>query len=120
MLRIVLAVIFGTVLGVVCAKYLLVGSAWVLVPWAIAAVGLGLWADNKKDALVMGLLYGFFLAYSFMIAGYSGSSTVYSRLVPFVVFGAIGALCGAALSVVSHVIYVKGARGTVHEDESKH
>lgn len=92
----------GCVLGVIGARVLFVGSALSLIPWALVGLSVGAMARSAgiAAAAAAGALYGFGLGFSFMIAGYSGSAALVSRLVPFSVFGAIGAVCGACLSAL--------------------
>ena len=91
----------GLVLGVVGARFLLVGSWLNLVPWSVAGAGLGAWPRRVREATLVGAAYGFGLAFAFMIAGYTGTASLVSRLAPFLIIGAIGAMCGAALAALS-------------------
>jgi hypothetical protein len=51
-----------------------------------------------------GAAYGFALAYVFMVAGYDGDAALHTRLLPFLVFGAFGAVCGIVLAVVGSAL----------------
>ena len=95
--RSVVAVLVGVLLGVVGARYLFVGSALSLVPWAVAALALGTWC-TPRQALGVGALYGFALAFSFMVAGYTGSSSIIGRLPAFALLGLVGAVSGLVLA----------------------
>ena len=80
------------------------GPAVAMVWWALLGLLLGWFSDRKKASLMNGALYGFALAYTFMLAGYSGSESVLSKLVPFVAFGVFGSICGACLGLVGYLI----------------
>jgi len=73
------------------------GPVWILVIWAIAGLLIGRYAKNSKTAALNGIAFGFFISYAFMIGGYSGEQPLSSRLVPFLIFGLVGALFGAVL-----------------------
>src|SRR3954470_17096570 len=79
----------GAILGFVCARLVLVGSGLSLVPWGIAGIAVGSLSDTRRRAAVLGAVYGFALAYVFMVAGYDGSAALLTRLAPFLVFGAV-------------------------------
>jgi len=59
--------------------------------------------------LVRGAVHGFVLSYVFMVAGYDGAAALRTRLARFVVFGLVGAVCGAVLAVVGFAL--RGATG---------
>lgn len=90
----------GIALGVVASRYLLVGSWLSLVPWGMVGLLFGWWCHGYRDGIRVGAVYGFLLAFSFMIAGYQGAATLLSRLPFFAALGLFGALCGVALGVV--------------------
>jgi hypothetical protein len=98
------AAVVGGFLGLVCARWVFVGSGVSLVPWAAAGLLLGAFSDGRGRAAAAGATYGFVLAYVFMLAGYDGSAALHTRLMPFVVFGVVGAVCGAALSVAGFAL----------------
>lgn len=91
----------GIVRGVVGARFLLVGSWLNLVPWSVAGAALGARPRRVREATLVGAAYGFGLGFAFMIAGYAGAASLVSRLAPFLIIGAIGALCGAGLAALS-------------------
>jgi hypothetical protein len=80
------------------------GPVFVLLPWAIIGCLLGLYSPTKKSALCNGAAYGFSIAYSFMLAGYSGTAPITTRLAPFMVLGLVGALGGLVLAYVGWAI----------------
>jgi predicted nucleotidyltransferase len=70
------------VLGITSSRYLFVGSTLSLIPRGIAGLLIGLWCLTYREAIAVGALYGFLLAFSFMMSGYQGSAPVLTRL-PF-------------------------------------
>jgi hypothetical protein len=106
--RYVVAVVLGTALGVIGARFVFIGSALSLIPWALAGLALGAWC-TRVQALSVGAAYGFALAFVFMVAGYSGSAPLLGRLPAFALLGLVGAVCGLVLAwlgaSVSHLMY---------------
>jgi hypothetical protein len=99
-MKLFVAILAGAALGVIGSRYLFVGSWLSLVPWGIVGLALGLWEPRPRPALLNGALYGFALAFAFLIAGYSGSASLLSRLPFFALLALFGAFCGAALGWV--------------------
>ena len=98
------AVLVGAVLGYLGARVVLVGSGLSLVPWAIVGMGFGAASGSRRHAAVVGALFGFPLAYVFMISGYDGSAPLRDRLAPFLLLGCVGAAYGAGSALVGHVV----------------
>jgi hypothetical protein len=103
-MRLLLSVLVGAALGFLCGTVLLVGSGLSLVPWSVAGIVVGALSTSRAEAVRNGAAYGFALAYVFMIAGYDGSAALHTRLAPFLLFGAVGAVCGAALAVIGAAV----------------
>lgn len=103
-LRTVIAVAAGAGIGYLCARVVLVDSGVALVPWAAVGIALGLRCATAGAAAVVGSAYGFVLAYVFMLASYDGTQALTTRLLPFVAFGAFGALCGSVLALLGHLV----------------
>jgi len=99
MLKLLLSALAGAVLGILCSRYLFVGSWLSLIPWAIVGLALGFWSGGRT-AWVNGAAYGFILSFLFMLAGYAGSAPLVSRLPFFALLGIFGAICGAALGLI--------------------
>jgi hypothetical protein len=107
MIRLVVAIALGALFGLTGPQYLFLG--WFsLIPWGIAGLALGYWSQRAERVLV-GVLYGFALCFSFMIAGYTGTASLVSRLPFFAVVGVFGALCGLGLTMVGHHMRSKRA-----------
>jgi hypothetical protein len=99
MIKIILSIMAGVILGFLSARYIFVGSWLSLVPWAIVGLVVGYWS-GKRQAIINGAMYGFAIAFTFMVAGYSGSASLISRVPFFAILGFIGAVCGAALGFI--------------------
>ncbi len=99
MKKTIVAALLGLFLGVLGARYVFVGSSLNLIPWGIAGLALGLWG-TRNEAIINGVVYGFILAFVFMIAGYSGPFTLASRLPFFAILGAFGGVCGLLLGLI--------------------
>jgi len=93
----------GLVLGAIVSKYLFVGSWLNLILWGVFGVGIGFYAGKLRAALVAGAIYGFVLSFSFMMAGYEGTMSRASRILPFSVLGLFGAICGVILAVIGYL-----------------
>jgi hypothetical protein len=93
-------VVVAVVFGILSSRYLLVGSALSLIPWGIAGVLLGVWCAQYREAAGLGALYGFLIAFTFMVTGYQGAAPILSRVPFFAILGLVGAVCGVGLGVI--------------------
>ena len=98
------AISMGAALGFIGARVLFVGSWLSLIPWGVAGVGIGASAADVSTASLTGAVYGFALTMAFMIAGYTGSASLLSRLPFFGLLAVVGALCGLTSSIVGALI----------------
>ena len=105
MIRFVVAIALGAVFGLAGPRYLFLGW-YSLIPWGIVGLALGYWSP-RGDRFMVGILYGFALCLSFMIAGYTGTASLLSRLPFFALVGVFGALCGLGLTLVGHFLRSK-------------
>jgi hypothetical protein len=92
-------VLLGAVLGILGARYVLVGSGWSLLPWGLVAVLVGVLARTRGQAAIDGSMYGFALAFVFMVAGYDGAEPLARRLPFFALLGLVGAACATLLAL---------------------
>jgi hypothetical protein len=92
------AAVIGLIIGYIG------GPGWILAVWAIVGLVIGRYANRRRAALANGAIYGFALSYAFMVAGYSGSDPLTGKLAPFILFGIVGALCGAIISLIGRVV----------------
>jgi uncharacterized membrane protein (UPF0136 family) len=80
------------------------GPALILALWGAVGLLIGLFSNGHKAALINGIAFGFLVSYVFMVAGYNGDASVTTKLLPFVVFGIFGALCGMILAATGYVL----------------
>lgn len=99
--RLGILVLLGAVLGLLGARYVLVGSGWSLLPWGVAAVVIGVLAGTWRQAAIDAGVYGFALVFVFMLSGYSGAGPAATRLPFFALLGLVGAVCAALLAVAA-------------------
>jgi len=96
--KIILATALGVLLGV-AGSYALFLQIWTLLPWGIAGIALG-YGTRRGERLAAGACYGFALSFAFMIANYSGTDSLVSRLPVFALMGLFGSLCGMLLTLI--------------------
>ena len=101
LVRIVVSIVLGGVLGIVGSRFLFVGSWISLIPWAIFGLCVGA-ISKSKESILNGGLFGFVLSATFMIAGYAGTAPIFYRLPFFVIIGLIGAGCGIVLALLGN------------------
>lgn len=102
-MKLVVSIAAGFLLGYIGSRVLFVGSWLSLIPWAIVGLAIGYWG-HMREAMVNGVCYGFALAFIFMIAGYTGSASLISRIPLFAIFGIFGGLCGLILGLAGSAI----------------
>lgn len=105
--RFFVLIALGASLGVLGARYLLVGSALSLIPWGISSIGIGWLSTTRYRAIRDAAVFGFTLAASFMVAGYQGAEPLLTRLPAFGLLGLIGALCAATLALLGHALHTR-------------
>lgn len=79
------------------------GPVYILIVWGAVGLIIGALSTTRRSALINGSLFGFAVSYSFMISGYQGTASLSSRLLPFVLFGIFGAVCGLILGLIGHM-----------------
>jgi len=84
MVKIIIAAILGVMLGATGPYYASIGW-YSIIPWGLVGLAIGFWC-SKRQSLYAGALYGFCLNFSFMIAGYTGTASLLSRLPFFIHF----------------------------------
>ena len=97
------SIIIGVLLGIIGARYVFVGSWLSLIPWGIAGLAIGFWGD-RRAGMINGAVFGFVLAFVFMIAGYGGTASLLSRLPFFAILGLFGAFCGFVLGILGFLL----------------
>jgi hypothetical protein len=101
----VIAIALGLLLGWLCARVVFVGSAVALIPWAIGGLVIGWFSPGWLFATIVGAVYGFALADTFLIAGYEGSAPLASVLLPFAALAVVGAVGGVVSALAGHGIH---------------
>ena len=100
------AAVVGAVLGWLGTLVPALGW-WMLLPWGIGGAVLGF--PSRRPALI-GAIYGFFLSFSFMMAGYTGTASRISRVPGFALLAAAGAVAGLFIAVVGAAVAARGAK----------
>ena|SRR5436190_1418958 len=100
--RIGLGAVVGAVLGFLAAHALFLGW-WTLVPWGIGGLVLGYQAQ-RRDTLLLGIVYGFVLVFVFLIFQYNGDRSLIHVLPFFALLGLFGAVCGLILTGAGHFL----------------
>ena len=69
--------IIAAIVGIICgiaSDTLFVTAQWAnLILWALAGIGLGLFATGRRAVLWTGIVYGVFLSASFLLVGFQGA-----------------------------------------------
>jgi len=97
--KLILSAIAGIALGIAVSRYLFVGSWLSLILWGVVGLAIGYWSGLMRG-FVNGGVYGFALAFTFMVSGYTGSASLLSRLPFFAIMGIVGAVCGSILGLI--------------------
>ncbi len=97
----VYSIVAGIVLGLL-AKYILAGSVYNLIIWTVAGVTIGYFSKTIRNALLNGFLFGFFVSFFFMVHGYTGTTPVVTRFIPFGALGVFGGACGIVLGIIGN------------------
>jgi hypothetical protein len=103
LVKVMVSILAGGILGLIGARYLFVGSWLSLIPWGMVGLLIGYWSQ-KREWLVNGICYGFTIAFVFMLAGYAGSASLISRMPFFAILGLFGGLCGLVLGLMGFEI----------------
>jgi hypothetical protein len=102
MMKFLVAIALGAGLGILGSRYLFVGSWMSLIVWGVAGLLLGGWCSERRQAIINGTVFGFVVAFVFMLSGYGGSASLISRVPFFAILGVIGAICGAVLGFLGN------------------
>src|SRR5258706_10956689 len=96
MVKIIIAAILGVILGATGPYYASIGW-YSIIPWGLVGLAIGVWG-GKRESLYARALYGFCLNFSFIIAGYTGTPSLLSRMPFFILIGLFRAVCGIPLA----------------------
>jgi hypothetical protein len=103
LIKVIVSILAGGILGLIGARYLFVGSWLSLIPWGIVGLLIGYWSQ-KREWLVNGICYGFTITFVLMVTGYAGNASLISRIPFFAMLGLIGGLCGLVLGLMGFEI----------------
>jgi hypothetical protein len=95
--RALLVIGVAIVMAFISAKFLFNGSVLNVVPWGILAFATSLLASNRREAWMLGGIFGFVVSYAFLWFDNSGTKTISTILIliPLIILPALfGALCG--------------------------
>lgn len=98
-ISIVMGIIFGLIAGMF--HFSAVPS---LVLWTVGALSIGYLSPLRKNALINGALFGFFVSFFFMWAGYTGVDPVITKSPFFAGLGGFGAGCGLIISFIAFTL----------------
>lgn len=101
----VISVISGIFLGFLASKIHIQG--FTLIPWGLAAIILGYYSNNRKEATINGASYGFLLGFVFMIAAYNGSDPLINKIPFFILMGIFSAICAMVLTIIGYFVKSK-------------
>jgi hypothetical protein len=95
-------IIAGAILLGVFSNFYIVG--WYnIIPWIIAALIIGYLSKGRKDTMINGALFGYFLFVAYILSGYNGKTDTVSIL-KFILFCLAFSLLGAAAGLVGTFI----------------
>ncbi len=69
----VAAAVAGIAAGLASLTPLLAGKWTNLILWAVVGLVIGLFASGRRAILLAGIVYGVFLSFTFLLAGFGGS-----------------------------------------------
>jgi hypothetical protein len=103
------SVIFAAlVMAYISSRYLFVGSGLSVIPWGLLGILLGtIVAQDKREAYMIGAIYGFTLSFSFLWidkAGHTSLTQFLFLLVIITLLGVFGAGCGALCSHIGYAL----------------
>lgn len=88
------------IVAYISAKCMPQGTPLVTIPWGVIALVIGLYAQNKKQALLLGGLLGFVASYSYLwFDNTSGKSFLLAAVI--LLPATFGLLCGLGASWAS-------------------
>jgi hypothetical protein len=97
-LLLIASAVAGIAAGLASLTPLLSGKWTNLVLWAVVGLIIGLFAQGRRAILLAGIVYGVFLSFTFLLAGFGGSP---DRLPAFLLLTLGLSLVGAIGGVVT-------------------
>jgi len=92
-------------------SYYFIQGWYNVIPWTIAALTIGYISKSRRECIVNGALFGYFLFLVYILFGYSGKTDTTS-IVKFTVFNLLFSLVGAIAGIIgSYIGYLlRGSR----------
>ncbi|GAB3808905.1 hypothetical protein GCM10028798_35770 [Humibacter antri] len=109
-LTVVVSGAVGVGLGALSGRILFGGTAWNLIPWAIAAIAIGLIVYDRRTALLASAIYGYLLVAAFLYAANTGNSTVAGRILFALALALVGPVCSITLTSIVRLIRFRASR----------
>jgi len=80
-----------------------------IIPWAIAALLIGYFSGSRRDAIINGAIFGYFLFLFYILLGYGGKTDAGS-IMKFIAFNILFSLVGAIAGMIGAFIgnWLKG------------
>ena len=101
--KLFLSAVIGGILGYAASRFLFL--QWLtLIPWGLAALLVGYFSTTRRQSVLNGIAFGFFMGFIFMAAGYTGNDPIITKIPFFASLGIVSAACGALASVVGHML----------------
>jgi hypothetical protein len=74
-----------------------------VIPWALAAIFLGYLSPARKETIINGALFGYFLFLVYIILGYAGKTDTGS-LIKFILFALLFSLIGSLAGIIGTLV----------------
>ncbi|HEY5326280.1 MAG TPA: DUF5518 domain-containing protein [Mucilaginibacter sp.] len=94
-----------TLLAVVVSilSYYFVTGWYNVITWAIAALVVGYMSENRRNSIINGFLFGYFLFLVYILLGYNGKIDT-SSMVKFILFDVFFSLIGSVACIVGAIV----------------
>jgi hypothetical protein len=74
-------------------------SGWInIIPWAIATLYVGYTSDGRRNTVINGAIFGYFLFLVYILIGYGGKTDTTS-IITIILFALVFSLIGSAAGV---------------------
>ena len=95
-------IIIAAILLAIVSYYFFVG--WVnIIPWAVATIVIGYMSLGRKDTIINGALFGYFLFVTYILYGYRGNTDTKS-ISNIIIFSLLFSLIGAVAGIIGTFI----------------
>lgn len=93
--------LLGVLVGL--ATYYLMYGWYDIFPWAIVALIIGYTSKSRRDSIINGAIFGFFLFLVYIYVGYKGKTDT-SAMIKFILFDILFSLVGAGAGIIGAFI----------------